>query len=724
MTGPPPAPAVTASTLCPTPLRRSAFVHLIELAGGTTLVVHAISQLRLTIARDVAAVIQAFETARDPAAVTYDLAHTPGADPAAIDAWIMLLRDHDILTASSPRDEAAAVAGDLLSIHGRDPNAALDRLRRGKLQGAHPYWSVTAPRTLNEAREFRHRLDVLLLGDCDVQLEADFLRQEAASRGIDLRVAASFTADVGLAAEHRHDAVVIGAMKARHAIPIADPDRVYADAAAALLDNLRAVTTAPILIDGLPEPTVQPLGMAERGVDGHRNRFRRANLTLAEMAEARPGVHVVDTAAALAEAGTSALLDDGLVGFTHFGSPGWMLQRPDAELAAVHDAFPDLSTLAAAVGDDPYRRERLMARAHVDALTTVLGLNRQKCVVVDLDGVLWPGVLAETGRPFAWAPDISGPYSYIGLYFGIHEALRSLLSRGILLACVSKNDEAAVRALWQYGPGDPHHRLLNPEHFVAMRINWRDKAENIRDIAAELGFPLDAFVFVDDTPRERERVRQALPEVTVLGEDLFALRRTLLTDPRLQTPRVTEEASRRHVLVKAQLDRTRLRETVPDPDAFVASLQVCCSVVRLSLDDAPALARVRELFARTTQFNATGRTFSDAELRAVIGRDDGRVFALRMRDRLGDHGLSGAAVVVAGEIMNLVLSCRVIGLGGEIALLAAIAEDAGAGGRGLTGRIVPTERNLPVRHVYAANGFANRGDGTWERRLAELVESG
>ncbi len=52
-----------------------------------------------------------------------------------------------------------------------------------------------------------------------------------------------------------------------------------------------------------------------------------------------------------------------------------------------------------------------MARAHVDALMTALGVGRKKCVIVDLDGVLWPGVLAETGAPFAWTPEISGPYS-------------------------------------------------------------------------------------------------------------------------------------------------------------------------------------------------------------------------------------------------------------------------------------------------------------------------
>ena len=52
-----------------------------------------------------------------------------------------------------------------------------------------------------------------------------------------------------------------------------------------LIEQLRAVTSRPILLDGLAEPTVDPLGMADRGVLSHRNRFRRTNLALAELVE-------------------------------------------------------------------------------------------------------------------------------------------------------------------------------------------------------------------------------------------------------------------------------------------------------------------------------------------------------------------------------------------------------------------------------------------------------
>lgn len=697
-------------------LRRSGFVHLLDLPAGSVLALHAVTQMRVTVTSDVARLIRLFDTPAPLEAMVPTLTAMLGTDAETIRACANLLLDRGILTGQTQQDETAAIIEDLNQTHGRDPAALLDHYRRSRMQGAHPYWAVEAPQALHQAHPLSRRIDVLVLGDCDVQMESGFLRQEAARRGIDLRVAASFAADTALAGERRHDIILIGALQTRHAIVLGDPAhhggdpaQVYVEDIRTMLRKLRALSDAPILIDGLPEPTVQPLGFADRGMHSHRNRFRRTNLALAERAEAETDVHLVDVAAALGMSGSAALLDDGLVSFTHFGAPGWMLQRPESELAAVHHQFPDRQALADQIGGDPYGREAVMAHTHMDAIITVLGCDRKKCVIVDLDGVLWPGVLAETGSPFAWTPEMGGPNSFVGLYFGIHEALRTLRRRGILLACVSKNDEAVVRDLWRYDPDYPRHRLLTLDDFICTRINWDDKAANIRSIAAELGFALDAFLFIDDSPRERARIESSLPAVTVLGEDLFTLRRTLLTDPRLQTPRLTEEAANRSVLVKAQLDRARLRAEAEDDTAFLASLNVACHVEPLTADASPVMDRVRELIGRTTQFNATGVAFTREELWRLAADPDARVFLLRMRDRLADHGLVGVAVVVNGEILNVVLSCRVIGLGGEGALLAAVKQHAWAAGWSLTGRIVPTNRNIPVRHLYRDHGFIDNG---------------
>ena len=441
---------------------------------------------------------------------------------------------------------------------------------------------------------------------------------------------------------------------------------------------------------------------------GHRNRFRRLNLALEALAEGFADVHLVDMAAALNAAGSARLLDDGLVGFTHFGGAGWMLQRPGRERAAVHDIVPDPAPLQQAVGGDAYARERVAAVAHMDTLAVVRGIDAKKCVIVDLDGTLWPGVLAETGAPFAWTPEVSGAYSHVGLWFGIHEALLALKRRGVLLACVSKNDEALVRQLWRYDDSYPRERLLTPDDFVTWRVDWADKPSSIASIAAELGFALDAFLFVDDHPVERERVRRRLPEVEVWGEDLYGLRRRLLTDPRLQTPVVTGEAAARTGVVRAQLGRDRQRTTTPDGADFLRLLQVQVRVERPGAE-AP-LARVAELFARTTQFNTTGRRFGIGELAARA--QAGSLFIARASDRFGDYGLVAAAVVEDGEITGFVMSCRVLGLGVERALLDAVL--AAGGNADLIARIVETDRNGPVRNLYADAGFHGE-DGLWRR---------
>ncbi len=694
-------------------LRRSRFVHQLPVGAGRILIVHAISHTRLSVDREIGTLLDFFREPRNIPEECDAIGKLLPYSREVITRSIAALVERNILTEKAPEEELAAVSAELSATHGRDPGEMLERYRRGMKEGVESYWAAGPAYNLSDFGGAPKRADVLLFGDCDIQMEAEFLRKEAARRGIDLRIAATFPDDVRFAAEHKHDAVFVGALRARHLIteapaPGQNAHAAYIAQAQRLLEQLREKTPAPILIDNLPEPTVQPLGLAERGIAGHRARFRLANIALAEISGAIPDVHVVDIAAALGMAGSERMLDDGQVSFTHFGSPGWMLQRPESEKAAVHGIFPDTAPLARWVGGDPYLREITLTRTHIDALVTVLGVGRKKCVIVDLDGTLWPGVLAETGSPFAWKPEISGAFSYVGLYFGLHEALLCLKKRGILLACVSKNDEATVRELWKYPDNYPRQRLLSPDDFVTWRINWNDKVDNIRAIAEELGFALDAFVFVDDHPVERERVRQRLPEVEAWGDDPFSLRRKLLNDPRLQLPVITGESARRTALVKTQLKRQRLRAETLDESQYLASLRIECRIERVANDS--NLERIVELFERTTQFNTTGRKFTVSELVELLSKPEANLFSLYVSDRFGDHGLTGAAVIMNGEILGLVVSCRVLGMGVEHEFLRQIMAEAK---KSLTGSIVETSRNIPVRNIYRDNGFAELEPGRW-----------
>ena len=688
-------------------LRLSRFIHLLPAGNGRTLVVDAISQGRLVVNDEIAAALRRFAT--------------PIELPPPQDGHQKSLIERGILTDQAPEAELEHVAELLRPYHGRDPEEMIDRFRRAARQGVETYWATTAALTPEDFTGGKHSVELLLFGDCDVQMESDFLRREAARRGIALKLAASFPDDIRLAGEHSHDAIVIGALRSRYTISTSTAGVPHADFIAevrVLLDELRTHTAKPILIDNLPEPTVQPMGLAERGSRGHRNRFRAANLALADLVENYSDVHVVDIAATLAASGSERLLDDGLMAFAHFGSPGWLLQRSESEKKAVHDLFPDIAPLAQTLAGDPYLRETAAARVHVDTLVAALGLDRKKCVIVDLDGLLWPGVLAETGSPFAWSSEISGPYSYAGLYFGLHEALLMLKQRGILLACVSKNDEAVVRELWKYQSHYDVLSLLRPEDFVTWRVNWNDKVDNIRSIADELGLALETFLFLDDNPVERDRVRQRLPQVEVWGEDPFSLRRQLLADPRLQTPGVTAESASRTELAKAQLGRQAARAKSVSEADFLSSLKVETRIARLA--PGADLARVVELFQRTSQFNTSGVKFSAAELEALSRDPAARIFTAHVKDRFGDHGLVGAVVIRGDDIAGLVLSCRVLGMGVEHEFLRHILREMSRDQRQLSGRIIETARNIPVRNIFRDHDFALE-DGVWRRSLKEMA---
>jgi HAD superfamily phosphatase (TIGR01681 family) len=118
-----------------------------------------------------------------------------------------------------------------------------------------------------------------------------------------------------------------------------------------------------------------------------------------------------------------------------------------------------------------------------------------KCIAVDLDNTLWGGIIGEDGMN-----GIRLGAEYPGAAFQeLQRALLDLTRRGILLAACSKNNPADAMEALSAHPG----MILQPRDFAAMRINWNDKAENLREIAAELNIGMDAIAFLDDNPVER-----------------------------------------------------------------------------------------------------------------------------------------------------------------------------------------------------------------------------
>src|SRR6266852_9392016 len=341
-----------------------------------------------------------------------------------------------------------------------------------------------------------------------------------------------------------------------------------------------------------------------------------------------------------------------------------------------------------------------MAREWMRFIVPLSG-RTAKVLVVDLDNTLWGGVIGEDGMTsIKVGPEYPG-----AAYQGLHRALLDLSRKGILLAVCSKNNlDDAMEALEKH-PG----MLVRAKHFAALSINWTDKAQNLREIAQELNVGIDALGFLDDNPFEREQVRAALPEVTVidLPKNPLEYASALRNCAALERLTLSSEDQQRSEMYAAQKQRAGAEQNFQSKEDFFRFLEQEAELEPVS---DLTLARVAQLTQKTNQFNLTTRRYTEPQLAEMAKQPEWHIFSIKVRDRFGDHGLVGVAIAhdegVQCEVDTFLLSCRVIGRTVETALLAHLAERAAQRGRKrLVGWFLPTKKNAPARDFYPQHGF-------------------
>jgi FkbH-like protein len=401
-------------------------------------------------------------------------------------------------------------------------------------------------------------------------------------------------------------------------------------------------------------------------------------------------------------------------------------------LAAVADAHVfDHAGVAADFGRARLHDPRLwyMARAGASAegqaalaaqlARTVAALARPaaKCIVVDLDGTLWGGVVGDDGLAgLQLGEDYPG-----NVFKELQAGLLWHRRRGTLLAICSKNDEETVGEALR-----SPEMLLRPEDFACVVVSWQPKPANLRRIAERLRIGLDAIVFVDDNPVERAAVRAELPMVHVveLPPEPTGFLAALRACPVLDRPRVLDEDRRRGDMLRADEDRLRSERGATSVAQFLAGLEM---TARVGLAGDATFDRVHQLVHKTNQFNLTTRRHARDELGRLAASQDARVAWLRLADRFGDLGLVCVGIVRradadAWEVDTLLMSCRVMGRGVEDAFLAYLAElAAAAGARRLIGRWLRTARNRPVATFYAERAWHELCGGDDERVYERVI---
>jgi FkbH-like protein len=329
-------------------------------------------------------------------------------------------------------------------------------------------------------------------------------------------------------------------------------------------------------------------------------------------------------------------------------------------------------------------------------------LKRKKCLVLDLDNTLWGGILGEDGiTGVALGGDYPGK-----AYLMFQRQLLALSKEGIILTVCSKNNMEDVLRMWNDHPDS----ALKEEYFAAMRINWNNKADNIREIAQELNIGLDSLVFIDDNSSERELIRQVLPEVATpdFPEQPYMLPVFFkkLVKQYFCLYELTDEDLQKTAQYKANVARANTRKTFTNMDEYIRSLEI---ELKINEINELTLTRAAQMTQKTNQFNLTAHRYTDADLKEKLAHGH-RIYTLSIRDKFGDSGITGLCIVELSDnsanINSLLLSCRILGKDIESAFLSCILKDLkNASVTRVTSMYIPTTKNEQVKNFYEKQGF-------------------
>lgn len=311
-----------------------------------------------------------------------------------------------------------------------------------------------------------------------------------------------------------------------------------------------------------------------------------------------------------------------------------------------------------------------------------LGSKKIKCLVWDLDNTLWNGTLIED--------------SNVELDPKVINIIKILDERGILQSIASKNNYTlAMEKLEELGMS---------EYFLYPQIHWNSKSESIKKIAEELNINIDTIAFIDDQQFELDEVKYNITEVTCLNSSEIY---NILENQRFIPRFITEDSKGRRFMYRQDKIRKEAESNFKGTEEeFLAGLQMKLSISTVEEGD---LQRAEELTVRTNQLNSTGYAYSYEELDFLRKSDNHKLFIVDLKDKYGDYGKIGLALIEIGEIKwtlkLLLMSCRVMSRGIGTVLMTYIMKLAKENGVTLEAEFVENKVNRMMFITYKFSGF-------------------
>ena len=295
----------------------------------------------------------------------------------------------------------------------------------------------------------------------------------------------------------------------------------------------------------------------------------------------------------------------------------------------------------------------------VDQIKKVLfSINNaaSKVLVLDCDNTLWGGVVGEDGT---YGIKIGSDGE--GLIFqDFQKEIINLKKQGVILAISSKNNEKDV---WEVFNKNTQMRLSKKD-ISSYKINWKEKYLNIKEISKDLNLALNSFVFWDDNPIEREKVKRALPEVKVINvpKETYNWIDLLKNHEAFAKPRISEEDKKK---TKQYISIAKFNEDKKNTknDNFLKSISL---KPKIFVPDKSNIVRFSQMTMKTNQFNFRTIRMTETEVESKFKSNNEFFFMCKAKDIYGDHGIIGLATLnkVTKDtfyLSNYLMSCRVLG---------------------------------------------------------------
>ena len=335
-----------------------------------------------------------------------------------------------------------------------------------------------------------------------------------------------------------------------------------------------------------------------------------------------------------------------------------------------------------------------------------LGITK-KCIVLDLDNTLWGGIVGEDGfNGIKLGPEPPG-----NAFMEFQRVLLSLHQRGIILAINSKNNfEDAIKVIKEHP-----YMILREEHFASMRINWKDKVTNMKELIKEINIGSDSLVFIDDDPVNREFVKSIFPEILVIDlsndPSTYASKIENIID--FSVLKITDEDKNRGKMYFKQKAISELQESTPDLKTFLSQLDL--NIIIKEVDEF-TLPRVSQLILKTNQFNLTTKRYQESNIEKMIHDPNFIVGCAQVEDKFGDNGITGVFIIKKENekewiIDTFLMSCRIMGRDIEKGILTYIVNKAKENKiERIKADFLPTQKNKPIENFLPNNEFIKEGD--------------